>query len=219
MRIVKRRTVLLIVICICLGFFIGFKIFVSPKKAQQTWVVPDLQDISKKFISEETLINQIHQKQELITLEIDMTEKVTLDDSWGSLEIFRKVQSISYAGTGTYVVDLSSLKNENITIDNKIKKIIVNTASPSVKSVVIREEKTEYQTPENGLLRFGEIKLTPEDNQMLLRNVKNNMLKKMSDESFTSQAKDYSTQTLKSIIQSIVSDKTNEPYNVEIKFQ
>lgn len=219
MKIVKKRTIILIIVCICFGFYIGYKTFVAPKKAKETWVVPNIQDVTKKFITEETLVNQIHQKQELITLEIDMTEKITLDDSWGNLEIFKKVQSINYAGTGTYVVDLSTLKSENITIDNKNKKITVKAGSPTIKSVTIKEEKTEFQTPENGLLRFGEIKLTPEENQMLLRNVKDKMLKKMGESEFLSKAKNSSKDTLKNLIQTIIQSETKNNYNIEVQFQ
>jgi hypothetical protein len=219
MRIIKRRTVVLIALCVGLGFFLGYKAFVSPQKTTETWVVPNVQDISKRFLTEEALVNEIHQKQELITLEIQMTESVTLNNSWGSLEIFKKAQSINYSGTGSYTVDLSSLKAENIIIDDKNKNVNVKVASPTIKGVSISEEKTEYKTPENGLLRFGEIKLTPEENQMLLSSVKDKMLKKMSEQDFISQAKTSSEQTLKNLIQSVISNKTIEPYTIEIQFQ
>lgn len=219
MRVVKRRTILLIALCVSLGFFLGYKAFVKPEKSKETWVVPNIQNISKKFITEETLVNEIHQKQELITLEIDMTEKVILDDSWGSLGIFKKVQSVNYAGTGIYTVDLSNLKAENINIDDKAKNVMVNVAPPAVKTVSIAEDKTEYQTPENGLLRFGEIKLTLEENQMLLSNVKDKMLKKMSEQDFTSQARNSSEKTINTLIQSIIANKTSEPYTIQIQFQ
>jgi len=219
LKIVKKRTIILIVVCISFGFYIGYRLFVAPEKSKETWVVPNLQDASKKFITEETLVSQIHQKQELITLEIDMTEKVTLDDSWGNLEIFKKVQSINYVGTGTYVIDLSTLKTENITIDNKDKKITVKSAAPTIKGVTVKEEKTEYQTPDNGLLRFGEIKLTPEENQMLLRNVKDKMLKKMAEQEFFSQATTSSKSTLIGLIQNIIQNETKNSYNIEIQFQ
>jgi hypothetical protein len=219
MRIIKRRTIVLVVLCIGLGFFLGYKAFVNPEKTTETWIIPNVQDISKKFITEEALVNEIHQKQELITLEIQMTEKVTLNSSWGSLEIFKKVQSINYSGTGSYTVDLASLMAENIIIDDKNKNISAKVTSPTIKGVSISEEKTEYQTPKKGLLRFGEIKLTPEENEMLLSSVKDKMLKKMSEQDFTSQAKASSEQTLKNLIQSVISNKTTEPYTIEIQFQ
>jgi hypothetical protein len=219
MKIVKKRTIFLMIFCISLGFFLSFRTFVLPQKSKEVWIVPDVQEISKKFMTEETLVNEIQRKQELITLEVQMTEKVTLNDSWGSLDIFKKLQSISYSGTGTYTVDLSSLKAENITIDDKLKKVTVKVAPPNIKGVSINEEKTEYQTPENGLLRFGEIKLTPEENQMLIRNVKERMLNKMSEQDFTSEAKASTERTIKDLIQSIVLSKTTEAYNIEVLFR
>jgi hypothetical protein len=96
-RIIKKRTIILIVLCISLGFYMCYHFFIGAKKSKETWIVPNVQDISKKFISKETLVNEIQQKQELITMEIQMTEKITLDDSWGNLSIFKKVQSINYS--------------------------------------------------------------------------------------------------------------------------
>jgi hypothetical protein len=219
MRIVRRRTVVLILLCISLGFYLGYKSFVTPDKLKQTWIVPNTQDISKKFMTEEILVNEIHQKQELITLEIQMAEKVTLDDSWGSLEVFKKIQSINFSGTGMYTVDLSSLKAENISIDDNAREITITVAAPQVKSVTISEEKTEYQTPENGLLRFGEIRLTPEENQIILGNVKEKMLKKMSEGEPSSEASKSSEQTIKALVGSIISAKTKEIYNIKVRFQ
>lgn len=219
MRIIKKRTLILVLLCISLGFFLGYKVFVDSKKTKEAWIVPNLQDISKKFITEETLVNEIHQKQELITLEVQMTEKVTLDDSWGSLTLFKKIQSVNYAGTGTYVVDLSNLKAENIKIDNSSNKVTVKVSAPTIKDVNLNLEKTEYQTPEKGPLRFGEIKLTLEENQMLERNVKDKMLKKMTEPNFTDQAIKSTDDTLKSLIENILQNKTDDKYNVNVEYE
>lgn len=218
MKVVRKRTIFLMIFCISFGFFLSFRTFVLPQKSKEVWIVPDVQEISKKFMTEETLVNEIQRKQELITLEVQMTEKVILSDSWGSLDIFKKLQSINYSGTGTYTVDLSSLKAENITIDDKLKKVTVKVAPPTIKGVSINEEKTEYQTPENGLLRFGEIRLTPEENQMLLQNIKEKMLGKMSEQDFTSEANASTEKTICDLIQSIVLSKTTEAYSIEILF-
>lgn len=220
MRIIKKRTIILIVLCVILGFYIGYKIFASSKNSKQSWIVPESKDISKKFITEETLVNEIHQRQQLITMEIDMAEKFTLDDSWGDLEIFKKIQNINYFGTGTYVIDLSNLKAENIEINNDTKEVTINMPKPSVKSVIICEEKTEYQTTENGLLRFGEIKLTPEENQFILKNIKEKMNNKMLENNFLSQAVKTSEEALKNIIESILQQGSTKPiYNIKIRWQ
>lgn len=206
------------IFCVLLGFYIGYRIFVVPKNSTQTWIVPNVQDTAKKFITKETLINEIHQKQELITMETQMSEKVTLDDSWGNLSIFKKVQNINYYGTGTYIVDLSTLNPENIQIDNNKKKVTVKVSLPVIKSVNINEEKTEYQTPDNGFLRFGEIKLTTEESQMMLKNVKDKMLKKMSEQDYVAQASKASEATLINIVQTILQNKTNDKYDINIEY-
>lgn len=218
MKIIKKRTIVLIIVCLVLGLYLGYRIFAAHKTPTQTWVVPNIQDTSKKFVTKETLVNEIHQKEELITMETQMSEKVTLDNSWGTLSLFKKIQNINYFGTGTYVVDLSALKPENIEIDNDRKEVTVKVSEPVIKGITINEEKTEYQTPENGLLRFGEIKLTAEENQMMLRNVKDKMIKKMGEQDFTSKASKASEDVLKNLVQTILQNKTNEKYNITIQY-
>lgn len=219
MRIIKKRYIILIILGVGLGFYFSYRLSLAPKKTAQTWVVPNIQDMSNKFITEETLINQIHEKQQLITMEVDMTEKVTIDDSWGSLSIFKKVQDINYFGTGTFVVDLSSLNNKNITIDNSSHKIYVKVPAPSIKSITIQEEKTEYQTPETGLLRFGEIELSLEDNQALLKNAKEKMTKKLSEEEYIKEASKNSKETLEALVKGIVETAVKDNYDVSIDFE
>jgi hypothetical protein len=218
MKVIKKRTILLIVLCIMLGFFTAYRVFVAPKKSTQAWIVPNEQNISKKFITKETLVNEIHQKKELITMETQMSEKISLDDSWGTLSIFKKVQNINYYATGTYVVNLSSLKAENIEIDNNSKRVIVRVPLPSIKDVNIDEEKTEYQTPENGILRFGEIKLTSEETQIMRKSIKDKMLNKMNQQDLISQASKASEDTLKVLVQTILQNKTNDKYDINIEY-
>lgn len=219
-KIIKKRTIIFAITCIVFGFFLGYKVFVSPKESKQTWIPPSTNDVSKKIITEETLVNEIHQRRQLITFEIDMSENFTLDDSWGSLDVFKKVQNIKYFGTGTYVIDLSNLKAENIKINNTSKEITINIPKPSVKYVVIDEEKTEYETPENGILRFGEIKLTPQDNQIIIKSVKEKMQNKMLESSFLSQAINTSEEAIKNILESIIRQEDKDyTYNVKINWQ
>lgn len=219
MKIIKKRTLLLIVLCLCVGFYIAYSIFVGSKKGNDTWMVPDVSNISKKFITKETLISKIQQKQELVTMEMEMSEKVVLDDSWGNLSIFKKVQNIDFTGTGTYSIDLSSLKPENIDFQNNNKNVVIKIPAPSVKAITLDESKTIYETPDKGILRFGEIKLTPAESQIMTKSVKEKMSKKMEEPEYYNQAKSVSEQTLKNLVQSILDTDYKNKYTIDISFQ
>lgn len=218
MKIVKKRTLILIVLCTSLGFYLSYHFFIQPKKSKETWVVPNVQNTSKKFITRETLINQIQKKQELITLEIEMTEKISVDDSWGNLSLFKKIQNIDFNGTGIYTIDLSRLNNENIDIKTKDKKITVKVPSPVVKDISINEDKTKYEDTEKGLLRFGELKLSPAEYQVIRSNVKEKMVTKMSEQDFYKQALNTSEDTVKKLINGVIQNETQEKYEIKVEF-
>lgn len=219
MKFVKKRYLILLTLGVSIGFYFCYSLFSAPKRASQPWIVPDVQDISKKFITEETLVNQIHQKQQLITMEVEMSESVILDDSWGTLGIFKKVQNIKYYGTGTFAVDLYNISKNSIKVDNNSRKIYVKVPKPTIKSIIIQSEKTEYQTPENGLLRFGEIEFSVEENQVLLDNIKEKMRKKLNEEEYIKEASENSKRTLEALIKGITGTSDSTSYEVSIEFE
>ena len=218
-KLIKKRTIFLIVFCVILGLFLGYRIFVGPKKEKATWTVPNINNPSKKFISKEALVNEIRQKQDLITLEVDMTEKVILDNSWGDISIFKKVQAVNFFGKGIYFVDLSKLQSEKISMESEDKKITVKIPAPAIKAIDIDEQKTTYQDPENGFFRFGEIKLTPAESQAMQSTVKDKMVKKLSEEEYKEKAKKSSEEIITKLVQNIISTETNSKYAVVVDFE
>lgn len=210
---------LLMIISLAAGLYTGYRIFKIPSKAAEPWVVPDSSNPNKKFISKETLINEIQQKQELIPLEVELTEKVTVDDSWGDLEVFKKFQNIYFTGKGIYSVNLDMLYEENLEVDNANKTITMNLPKPEIKTISIDEQKTIYETTQKGALRFGEVKLTPAEYQILFGHAKMNMTEKMSSSDLYEQATKGTESTLSKLISSIISTQTGEIYSIIVKFQ
>lgn len=202
-------------ICIVIGFFAAYKFFNrNSNSSSKPWTVANANDISKKFISKGTLIKKIEQKQKLITTEVAISEKVTIDNSWGNLDILKKVQNISFTGTGIYSVDLSNLKNSNLSINNETKIITLKVSKPQIEAINIDDAKTEYQT-ENGLLRFGEIKLTPEEHETIMENVKKDMNKKMMENNYYNTALSNSKKSIRDMIKSILGKEFNYSLNVD----
>ena len=218
-RLIKKRTIFLIAFCIILGLFLGYRLFVGPKKEKATWVVPNINNVSKKFSLEEALVNEIRQKQDLITLEVDMTEKVILDNSWGDLSIFKKVQTVNFFGKGIYTVDLSKLQSEKVSVENKSNKITVKVSGPTIKAIDLDNQKTTYQDPDNGFFRFGEIKLTPAESDTMQATVKEKMVKKLSEDEYTEKAKKSTEEIITKLVQNIMNSETNTKYAVVVDFE
>lgn len=210
--IVKKRTIILMVLCVILGFAIAYKIYVKPKADSKPWTITKTIDNSKQFISKETLITEIKQKQKLITTEVNINEKMTIDNSWGNLPIFKKIQNIDFIGTGVYVLDLSDINPNNVNINKN--EIAITLQKPTVEMITLNEEKTIYENTENGIFRFGDIKLSTEEHQQLISTVKSKMKSKMLQDQYYNIALQNSEKSMKNLINSI----SDNNYIVNIKF-
>lgn len=199
-------------VCLCTGFFLAYMFFVSPKAGGNPWVIAKTKDSSKKFITKETLVNEIKQKQKLITTEVNLTEKITIDNSWTNLSIFKKIQNINFVGTGIYSVDLSNLTSNDVNIQGNT--ISITLPKPSVEMVNIDENKTTYEPTENGLFRFGDIKLSTEDHETLRSDVIERMKDKMLESKYYNTALENSKKAINNLVSAINSSGNN--YNIKI---
>lgn len=215
--VVRKRTILLIVFCIILGSFISYKLFDTFKSNNKPWIVANADQPSKKFITKDALIKKIDQKQKLITTEVEISAKATIDNSWGNLSIFKKLQNISFTAKGTYIVDLSNLKSKNISLDLNHNSLTLKIAKPKVDTIEIDDSKTVYETTEKGLLRFGDIELTPQDHELMLEKVKKEMNEKMLEKKYFDKALDNSKKSIKSLVNSLI-NTGNSNYLVNIEF-
>lgn len=213
---IRKRTILITILSVVLLSFFSYKIISIFKGDSKPWIVADSNDTSKKFIAKDAVVKKIQQKQKLITTEVEIKSKVTIDNSWGNISIFKKLQNISFTGKGVYVVDLSLLKSNNISIDSNNNIITVKIPKPKVELVTIDESKTVYETPEKGLLRFGDIKLTPQEHEIMVENVKKTMTEKMNETEYSDKALTNSKRSMETLIKSILNN--NSKYTVKVEF-
>lgn len=173
-----------------------------------------IEKISKKTITKDAIIKKIQEKHDLITMEVDLNNEIILDDSWGKLDIFKKVISINFYGTGIYTINLSQISKENVLIQ-PAKTITINVPKPKVKSITLNEDKTTFKT-EKGLLRFGEVKITPAENQILKKKAKEKMIDQLNEKTLIKTASLNTEKTIKKSLESILNP--HEDYNIIIKF-
>ncbi|MFD3155293.1 DUF4230 domain-containing protein [Haloimpatiens sp. FM7330] len=212
-----KLIIILIFISLGFGIYMGYKIFKAPKKQNKTWIVPNTNS-SKKILTRDAVINSMKGKNELITLETKLKENITIDNSWGDLKIFKKIQNIHFYGTGVYCLDLSKITAKDISIDNVQKKLSINISKPYVKNITIAEKKTEYETVENGLLRFGEIKLEPSEYETILSEAKIKMLSKIKTLDIYNKAADASKKSVIDFLENIMKKTNTQKYKIEINF-
>lgn len=78
-----------------------------------------------------------------------------------NLPVFKQTKAIIFHGEGTYSVDLTSLSSSDFVIDKEEKSITIMIPRPQL-TVSLLPEKTEFFDSSNGILRFGEMEISPE---------------------------------------------------------
>ena len=215
----KLKRVTFIILFLGMGagaFTIGYKLTSFSKPSETAVLNPEESYERIAFDLKESILEEAEEKRELIVLEVGLKEKVTIDESWGDLTIFKKIKNIEYFGSGTFAISLSNLQEEAITIDSYGKIITLTLSKPVIKECFIQEEKTLYESTENGLLRFGEITLTSEDSSLLRQKVLGRMNNKLYSPELQEQAQIAAENTLKEIFKWVVLGATGEDYLVEI---
>jgi len=104
--------------------------------------------------------SQIEKKLVIMTQKATAAEIAEKPGLW-SIPAFKQTKAINFHGEGTYSVDLSSLSNEDFVVNNDKKEITIYIPEPQL-SVKLLPEETEFFNSSNGILRFGEMQLTPE---------------------------------------------------------
>ncbi len=209
---------------IIFGIIAALVLFFSGFAAHAMLTKPEKYEVPEETVVEKThfrtaFIEEVRTKQELITLEVDLSEEIVLDDSWTNWDIFKKNQQIEYKATGLFTVDLGEIEDDSILIDDERKIVQVKLSAPTVKSVQLDEDKTEYFAVENGLLRStSEIKLTASEQQKLMKQIKAVMLEEMNSLELTEQAKESARASVTHLYQSILQKVDAGDYTVEVIF-
>lgn len=177
-----------------------------------------LTDTSKtniKFISEESLINKIKSVNKLIPLEIEFSESIIIDKSWGTFIGFEKLKKIKFFANCSYAVDLSNISEEDIKLDKVKEEVELILEPPKVFSIDLDENKTIYEEVNNGFLRFGDVVLTTEEYGVVEREVSNRFEKKMEEPEIYDKATLNTTLALEKLINEI----TKSNFSVKITFK
>ncbi|QBD83814.1 DUF4230 domain-containing protein [Clostridium tetani] len=210
----KNKNKIKLTIFIIVIIFFAYNKVLNDKNISLPNMDKSIEKMSRKTITRDAVVKKIQEKQDLITMEVELNNKVILDDSWGNLDIFKKVISIDFYGTGIYTVDLAKLNRENVLIQPS-KTITIRIPKPKVKSITLNEDKTTFKT-ENGLFRFGEIKITPAESQILSKKAKEKMNEQLNEKHLVESALSKTKKSIEKSIHSILLPYEN--YNIVIKF-
>lgn len=167
------------------------------------------QDEILSITEEENLIKEIRSTSKIIPLEIELSKSITIDKSWGNLEIFQKYKRIKFFANCSFFVDLSNIKEEDIIVDKNKNIIDITIPNPQIFTIDIIREKTIYEDSSNGLLRFGEIMLTSEEFEAVQKNVYKSFEETLNQKDIYEKAIYSSKISLTNLLEKIIGNDIN----------
>lgn len=214
MKILKRKIPLILpLLFIIIGLYLGYSIFEKNDKLPSQWTITDNTNINRpKYASTESLVNEIKSVNKIVPLEIELSEEIVVNDSWGTLGLFEKIKTIKFYANCSYFIDLSAIDTSNVKTSSS--SINISIPKPQVLSVNILGEKTLYNEPELGLFRFGDITLTSEEYGVIYNDISKVFNDKMMSDELYKQALDAS----KIAMEDLLKDLLNNDAQINITF-
>lgn len=168
---------------------------------------------------EDAVLGAASEHQELIVMEQPLSIETSITKAGlGNWAIFSKVQNVTYYGTGVYTVDLSHIDARHIEVDNDTRTVYISIPHTVLQYINPDLESTQFEDPERGLLAFGDIKLTPEEQNELAKSVEASMRERLDSEDLYAAADEFAVMKTWEIFQPLVTAVSPE-YKVEMVFE
>jgi len=167
---------------------------------------------------ENAVLGAASEHQELIVMEQPLSIETTITQAGlGNLAIFSKMKSIIYSGTGVYTVDLSQIDQDHINVNETDKIITIYIPHTVLQYIVPDLKSAQFNDTEKGMLSFGDIKLTPEEQNELEIAVENAMRERLDMDDMYEAADRFAALQTWEIFQPLVSAVSPE-FIVEMEF-
>ena len=120
------------------------------------------------------------------TVSTKLTDRLIKQLDFGFL---KKTQTVSYTGTGYFVVDLDSLTAANVIQDQEKKTVTIRIGHPYLQAIEIDPDRILIEEVEESLLARGDIKLSVADYTAIERELRSRLEEKF-DTAANGQAAD-----------------------------
>ncbi len=168
----------------------------------------------------DVILSQPEETRELIVSTLRGTVSATLSESmfkpvdW---EILKKNQKVTYAGTGYFSVDLSSLTEQSLVVNDQNRSVTIRIPHPSLKSIDINPNDIIIDEIKKGLLAWGSIKMTVEDYNTIEKELRARLEEKFNNAYNQKKADEQALNMVKAVYEPVVLAVDNR-YTVEIEF-
>ena len=148
------------------------------------------------------------------TVNTELTDRLIEQFDFGFL---KKTQSVSYTGTGYFVVDLDHLTEANILQDKMKKTITIQIGHAYLQAIEIDPDRIIIDEVKEGLLARGDIKLTVADYRAIEKELRTRLEAKFNTAANGQAADDLALRMVKEIFEPVVK-AIDRRYEVIVEF-
>jgi len=144
----------------------------------------------------------------VMTQDLSVSENTSKEGLFG-WSVFRQTQAAVFHGESRYEVDLAQLSDDSFTVDEENHVITITVPYPTL-SVEYLPEESEFFDTANGLLTFGEMKLSLEEaNELAVLAKEKLQTSAESDTEMWEMAEKYAKMSVRDIYQPVVNAAVN----------
>lgn len=169
----------------------------------------------------DVIIGKQEELRKLIVSTQETTVSVKLTDRL--IEILdvgflKKTQNVSYTGKGYFIVDLDALTRKDVVLDKNNKTVTILIDHAYLQAVEIDPEKIMIDEVKEGLLAWGDIKLTVSDYNAIEKDIRNRMVEQFNTAHNAQEADDTALRMVKELYDPVVKAVDAE-YEVKVEFK
>ena len=163
------------------------------------------------------ILRESRTRRELVVYEQDVETSSTVSSTPANIELFKKSTTVHSFGTGVYTVDLSAVGESSVVTDTEKKTVTVTVPHACLQYITEDLDRTEFEQTERGLLAFGELTLTQQQQTALKQTVMDQMRAELTTESCYAKADVAALDVIYDLLSAVVK-KVDPTYTLVIAF-
>ncbi len=166
-----------------------------------------LDDSKVRVNFSEVILSPQNETRELIVSTQEATVTADLEDrviKQLDIDALKRSQSVNYTGTGYFVVNLNTLTEKNITVDDVNKRVIIQIEHAKLKDIVIDPNKVKVGAVKKGVLALGNLEITVKDYNQIEQQLIDKLKAKFNTGENLQEVDDYALEMVKEIYEPVV---------------
>jgi len=165
----------------------------------------------------EAILGEARQKQELVVWEQDVQVDSEISQALANIPIFSKTKSVRSFGTGVYTVDMGSIDESAISVDEQARTVTMSIPHTQLQYITKDLERTEFEDTQHAILGFGDVKLTQEQQNLLEQSIEDAMRAELESDACFEDADAAALLVVYDVYQPLIT-RIDDTYTLEIRF-